>query len=598
MSEVQNNGFSSERHQELQKTSGKWSIPETFTVKQANEITVKKIEGVKLESGTPVGQINELSFTTRPGDRQVSAKFILNINPEEYDVITAGPHMWSQSTSVKTSGLLTKILPLPTNRVIGRRPYEESMEDARYSYYEPGDKNKKPSAKEGRSYGFVAFRHKQTGENIMLGTIPDLDTFERISYGMKDGKFVVSVEKDFEGITTPRESAFKVFLGSVYSQQGKDNYANLLEAYAQELTKLRGNIPLLENSVIGFSWPAYGKNINQRVIEEEIEAGKDIVDTYIIDAGWAKPDNVYQVDSQKFPDLPALAKKMREAGIKPGIWIAPFQLDHPKDISEPLKPLKDKKGKPAISPFPIRENYKLPALVGHIFGKNPAALDISIPEVREYISQQFVALTNMGFEVFKLDFLSHAFAAKMEGHDKTSIEYYRQTIQEIRETVKKDLGKDIILIGCGGPWLESIGLFNGSRMTSDSANPLLSKNIPPRRVITKIDERINTYLYRNATAVAARRVLPFRDSFGMIFDGIHIDPALPFGVKRTREEHINPGVSDAKRKVPLDFNKSILALRKLGISNMFVGDSLRNLPAHVKKQWVEFVQSFKAQMLT
>jgi len=571
---------------------GKWSLPEIYSVQQdggysstprREHFLRQKIENIKPEHGTHQAQIVNLPFTTRPGDRQVSTSFTLDINPEDYDVITAGPHMWSQSTSVKTSGLLTKILPLPTNRVIGRRPYQESLEDARYSYYEPGDENKNPSAKEGRSYGFVAFRNKQTGENLMLGTIPSLDTFERISYGIKDGKFVVSVHKDFEGITTPRESAFKVFLGSVDSdwtlpEQGR--YADLLNLYSQELAKIKGDTPLLENSVIGFSWPAYGHGINQNIIEEEIEAGKRIVDIYIIDAGWAaggaNPENVYKADTQKFPDLPGLAQKMKDAGIKPGIWVAPFALYSLKHIPASLKPLQDTKGKPAKSPFPIRENYKLSALVGPIFGKNPASLDISIPQTREYISQQFVALTNMGFEVFKLDFLSHAFAAKMERHDKTSIEYYRQTIQEIRETVRQQLGKEITLIGCGGPWLESIGLFNGSRMTSDSANPLLSKNIPPRKVTAKIDEGINTYLYRNAAAVAARRAIPFRNNFGMIFDGIHIDPK----------------VGSAKRKAL--YNRSILALRNLGISNMFVGDSLRDVPADVKQQWKEFVQVFKA----
>jgi len=585
MSEAEGNGSSSQRHKELDKTSGKWSTPETFTVIRADEATAtsrrkffytQKIEEIKLENGIPVGQIVELPFTTQPGDGQVSAAFTLDINPEDYDVITAGPHMWSQSTSVKTSRFLNKLLPLPTNPIIGRRPYKNSLEDPRYRYYEPGsDVDQKSSAKEGRSYGFVAFRHKQTGENLMLGIIPYLDTFERISYGAKNGKFVVSVEKDFEGITTPRESAFKVFLGSVHSEKGKSNYADLLEAYAQGLAKIKGDTPLLENSVIGFSWPAYGHGINQKIISEEIKTSRGIVDTYIIDAGWAggaNPENVYQVDTKKFPDLPGLAQEMREAGIKPGIWVAPFALYKLNKTPESLTPLRDRNGRPAKSPFPIREDYKFSALAKPLFGKNPGSLDISVPEVRAYITQQFVKLTKMGFEVFKLDFLSHAFAAKMEKHDKTSIEYYRQTIQEIRETVRQRLGKEIILIGCGGPWLESLGLFNGSRMTPDSANPPL----PLRKVTAKINEGVNTLLYRSATAVAARRTLPFGQSFGMIFDGIHIDPNVPLGGKRKA-----------------DFNKSILALKELGISNMFVGDSLINIPANVRQEWEEFVQSFK-----
>lgn len=586
MSEVNNEGSSPENHQEITE---RWSLPKTYTVKQATEISSisrsesfinQKVEDIKLEHETFSVQIVNLPFTTQAEDGQVSAAFTLDINPEDYDVITAGPHMWSQSTSIKTSRLLNKLSPLPTNPVIGRRPYEESLEDARYGYYESDTQDKKTLVKEGRSYGFVALRHKETGENLMLGMIPQLDTFEKISFGEKEGKFVVSVHKDFEGITTARESTFRVFLGSVDSRQGKGNYASLLEAYAEELTKIKSATPLLENSAIGFSWPAYGHDINQEIIEQEIEASKGIVDTYIIDAGWAggaNPENVYQVATQKFPDLPGLAQKMREAGIRPGIWVAPFALYRLKKTPESLTTLKTEDGKPARSQFPIKENY----LFGILNRLNPTNVDISIPQVREYISQQFVELAKMGFEVFKLDFLSQAFAGKMANNDKTSIEYYRQTIQEVREAVQKQLGKEIILIGCGGPWLESIGLFNGSRMTPDSAVPLPTDSIIGRIRKKVIDRKLNTHLYKGATAVAARRVLPFKGSFGMIFDGIHIDPNVPLGGKRKE-----------------DFNKSILRLRMLGISNMFVGDSLRNLPPDVRRKWIEFVQFFKSPIKT
>lgn len=581
MSEVNYNEFSPEN---LKEFAEKWSIPATFIRERNSKLRYEerfldqKIEDIKPENEIGTAQIIELRFATHPQERVVSASFILDVNPENYDVITAGPHMWSQPANVKTSDLLTNLLPLPTNRVIGRRPLENSLEDKRYGYYEPGfDRDKNPSNQEGRSYGFVAFRHKQTGENLMLGMIPNLDTFEKISYKAQDGKFVVSVQKDFEGITTPRESAFRVFLGSVAKDQEKGNYASLLKTYAKELAKIKGGIPLLENRVIGFSWPAYGHHINQKIISGEIKASEGIVDIYIIDAGWAggaNPDNAYQVDTKKFPDLPGLAQEMRQAGIKPGIWITPFAQYSPNKTPNFLTLLQDKNGRAVKSPFPTREDYKFPVLAKSFFGKNPASLDISVPAVRKYISEQFVFLAKMGFEVFKLDFLSHAFAGKMANNDKTSVEYYRQTFQEIREKVRQQLGKEIILIGCGGPWLESIGLFNGSRMTPDSANPPL----PLGKMTVKINEGINTFLYRGAVAVAARRAIPFAKSFGMIFDGIHIDPNVPLGGRQKE-----------------GFNKSILLLRKLGISNMFVGDSLRNLPSSTKQKWKEFVQSFKAQ---
>lgn len=565
MSEVGQNESSSEN---LQRTAGKWSLPETCSV--------RKIDNLRAEHEPIDTQIVELPFTTQPGDRLVSTEFVLDVDPKDYDIITAGPHMWSQSTSVEKPSLSMHVLP--TNRSVGARSYEESLQNPRYNYFEPGfDEEKKLSEKEGRSYGFVALRHKTTGEDLMLGTIPQLDTFERISFSMKDGKFAVSVQKDFEGITTARESTFKVFLGSADPKKGQGKYADLLEMYGQELARIKSDVPLLKNNIIGFSYPTYSGDVNQTIIEQEIEAGRGIIDTYIIDYGWNKPnDDPHQVDIRKFPDLPGLAQKMKDVGIRPGIWVAPFEVKNPKNIPNSLRTLKDDEGKPAKSPFPIREDYGIKALPEMLMGKNPGSLDISLPAVREYITQHFVDLAEMGFEVFKLDFLSRAFAGRMSNNDKTSIEYYRQTIQEIRETVRKKTGKEIILIGCGGPWMESLGLFNGLRMTNDSAFPLPADNIPGKIQDKMVNQKVNPYLYKDAVAVAARRVIPFGESFGMILDGIHIDPNVPLGNERKGA-----------------YNESLLALRKLGISNMFVGDSLINLPDDIRQQWINYVQTFK-----
>lgn len=522
-----------------------WSLPEDITLSQAIE-----------HNGRTIGQVVELPFSTKPGDHVISTEFSLNIDPENYDVITSGPHMWSQSTSVQRSRLIEKTPFFPTNHIVGRRPFTESLENSGSRYYEPGFSNRSLSADEGRSFSFVTFRHKRGGENYMVGIIPGLDAFERITYKEENGKVVVSVQKDFEGISTSRDSSFRIFLGFIDSQghfQLKSgHYANLLAAYGKELAKYKGDVPLLENTVIGFSWPRYGKHITQEIIEQEIEAGSGLLDMYVIDAGWATQENPFQVDEKKFPDMAGLVAKMREAGVIPGLWVAPFMVK-PKFWKE-SELVKDSKGHVAKDPLNKR-----------------AVLDVSIPQVREYIVQQLVRYAQMGFRAFKLDFLSNIFVDRLRETDKTSVKYYRQTIQEIREATQQAAGEEIVLIGCGGPWLESLGLFNGVRMTIDSSMPLFPPILRRSR-----DKRVNRYLYADATAVAARRAIPFGKSFGLIFDGIHIDPDVALG---------------GRNKARL--NRSILALRKLGISNMFVGDSLRNLSDETRTQWQEFIEQFK-----
>lgn len=560
-----------------------WIIPSQVTVNSESgtkSITVTPLNReLKDSKGQVEGSVIEVPIPIEPGAKTASIQFTLNLDTQhKYHVATEGWHSWS------TSAHATKIpFGLSQDQLVGGRLYEQSLDGESFPFWEPGKGREKIASNEGRSYGWVSFRNQTTGENTALGVIPSLKEVEKIRYKKEGNKFVVRVEKDLEGIN--HQPLFKIFLGQNNPRTNKDqgNYSNLLNAFSQELSSLNDRATM-NHRVIGFSWPVYGQGVTQEKVGKEIVAGKDIFDTYVIDDGWETFRGSLTFDQKKFPDIKGLIEKMRIAGIKPGIWLAPFMTDKavmglPMDwfMEDP---------KTGIFRAPI----DLPRIEGDLKSvfQKPYGFDISNPQFRTYLSSKFVELADMGFEVFKVDFLAVPFTGELKGSDKSPVEYYRQTFGEIRQAVRRSLNKEIEFIGCGAPMMESIGLFEGLRFTWDSAFPnieplgarfgKLGSTLATSPVADLIMSRLNTGLYHDAIAVAAKRILMYQKAHGLILDGIHLNDK---GIPLDREKQ--------KRSA-----KTLIALSKnLGISNLFIGDSMTRIEERERNEWKEFVRQFK-----
>lgn len=560
----------------LSNTPKRWGIPQQAiinTIARARRVDINPaLRTAFSREGQPLGLTLETTVEANPDDQQASLEFVFRKDPQgNYYVLTNGSQSWSSSVAVGKHAELPMIKT--TDQLVGMRSLDKSLGGKTVPFYDPGLKEQEIPKTEGRSYGWVGFRDSdpksaESKENMVLGVIPSLDSLEGIRYRQEGDNIIVTVSKNLEGVSTQRPVTFKVFLGSA------QKYADLMIAFSNELSK-QVNIPLMKDRVIGFSWPAYGQTVTQVDVQKEIEAGKGIIDTYTIDDGYETDSGSFQIDTKKFPDMPGLVKTMQEAGIKPGIWVAPFKIKG-KSADQLLKAhsdwfMKDEKGKPVQLP---------------ITGEGSIMLDISVPEVREYLANNFLDLAKMGFETFKVDFLQVPFAAGLQNKDKTSVEYYRQTFTEIRQHIHEVLGKEIELIGCGAPMMESIGLFNGIRMTGDSALPNLEgwpgvgKAVPLLKRIpflSRLYSDTNTGMYHDATAVGARRILPLNKVYGLFWDGVHIaDEKVPL-------------TPDKKERL----NISIQALNRLGVSNMFLGDSLVRVGEQGRQAWRKFIDVFK-----
>lgn len=552
-----------------------WQNPKIATQKNRDanlEIPVKLTSENKVFDfkNNEFGEVLKFTAKVEQGSDYVSIDIFLPGITSQYSVVTSGWHTWSgRETRGKDVGIgdfQSKIAKNETEFVV-----------------EPGKGNVPIPNDEGSSYGFVVFRSIDGLKNVGIGVVPSLKEIEDIKFKVKGDGVLVTIRKNLEQVNNSREVVFTLFLAS-------GTYTEIVWRFGEELAKLN-SIKLMKDRIIWFSWAAFGKGVRQeRDIEPELPYIAEIgADTIIIDDGWEKVVGQWEVDTDKFPEIIGLIENIKKMGIKPGIWIAPFMVMRETEIFN-LKNewvIKDRDGKVLnVSNPQIQPTGRLRPFVERAVG-----LDISIEEVREYLYGEFIRLTKIGFEVFKVDFASIPFVGELSNKNKTSVEYYRQFFIEVRERIKKTTGKDIELIGCGAPMMESIGLFDGIRVSADSAMPNIAtlryygrifrifSAIPGigNLIKNKIVD-IHTLMYRDAAAVAYRRALLFGKCHGLFVDGVHLnDPKIYI---------------DEEEKKKLE--EALPAFKWFGVlTNIFIGDSFVRAGLQGRVEWKEFINKFK-----
>jgi len=193
--------------------------------------------------------------------------------------------------------------------------------------------------------------------------------------------------------------------------------------------------------------------------EEEVLENLDIMATELRDWGidWFQFDDGYEPHygdwyewvEEKFPSGPTgLSQAIRDRGLKPGLWMAPFSpsvdsqlyADHPEWFLDPV----------AIG-VPVTQGYGI--------------LDLSHPEVHEYLHDLFTTFREeWGFEWLKLDFGYYAmFGQDFYVEGSTREEAWRSAMQVIRDA----LGEDAFFLIIGQMGI-NYGLADGGRLTLDT----------------------------------------------------------------------------------------------------------------------------------
>ena len=197
------------------------------------------------------------------------------------------------------------------------------------------------------------------------------------------------------------------------------------------------------------SWYNYYQDISEEILLRDLEGLDGRFNLFQIDDGYETfVGDWLEVDEEKFPHgLSFIPEKAHARGFKAGIWLAPF-------VAEAKSRL--------FTEHP--EYFKKDAKGAFIkCGSNWSgfyALDLEKSEVKEYIKTCLRHYADMGFDLFKLDFLYAANLPEYEGKPRSEAAEYAYDF--LREVLP-----DKLILGCGATLFNAIGKFDYMRIGPD-----------------------------------------------------------------------------------------------------------------------------------
>ncbi|NUR70378.1 MAG: alpha-galactosidase [Hamadaea sp.] len=262
------------------------------------------------------------------------------------------------------------------------------------------------------------------------------------------------------GLGVPRLSADQDTLAGWYERDAQPWFTaygpeeEVFAAYARQLADGLGSRNTRAGNV-WCSWYAYYENITEQQLVKDVDTLRGLpFDVVQVDDGWEVAVGDWQ-PNHKFPSgMKALADRIADAGLTPGLWLAPF-------IALPTSDLARRR--PELL---LRDAYGDKVIAGHNWGTGYHALDLSTDDAREYLAELTHRVVHeWGFKYLKLDFINAGavVGSRSDGGEREAA--YRSALQLIRQVA----GDDAYLLGSGAILLPSLGILDGMRSGPDVA---------------------------------------------------------------------------------------------------------------------------------
>jgi alpha-galactosidase len=235
----------------------------------------------------------------------------------------------------------------------------------------------------------------------------------------------------------------------------KEPFVTFTEAVARE-----NEVPKMKPKPTGWcSWYEFYTKIDDEKINRNIQAIRSMeselpLDLIQIDDGFEAQIGDWLMFKKGFQKgMKPHASAIRASGRIPGLWLAPFIVhrrsrlmkEHPEHI--------------------LRNPLGFPVNSGFNWGSFTTSLDLTRPDAMEYAcSVVRKAVRDWGFEYLKLDFL---YAAALRGRFHDSSLTRAQVLRKGMEAIRKAVGPDVFLLGCGAPLGSMIGLVDAMRIGAD-----------------------------------------------------------------------------------------------------------------------------------
>jgi alpha-galactosidase len=247
--------------------------------------------------------------------------------------------------------------------------------------------------------------------------------------------------------------------GPVVETAGTGGLAAALETWADGYAGLLGVGPIRPAPTIWCSWYHYFTAVTEADIVENLATMSTVelpVDVVQIDDGYQTELGDWLSLGPRFASLPGLVARIREAGRRAGIWVAPFLVGANSEVAA---------RHPGWLVADAAADDRTPAPAGHHWGQDLYALDPTHPGAAEWLTEVFATLAGLGIDFFKIDF---CYAGALPGRrhaDLPEVAAYRRGL----ELIRAGIGPDAYLLGCGAPILPSIGLVDAMRVGPDIA---------------------------------------------------------------------------------------------------------------------------------
>jgi len=185
-----------------------------------------------------------------------------------------------------------------------------------------------------------------------------------------------------------------------------------------------------------------------------------------IDAGWFRTYGDWEGNENFAHRMKWLAEKIRERGLRAGIWMAPYCIAEGTETFGKHQDwlLTDRDGKVKQCGGGLSEPqqgpYGIPSLMKKVYG-----LDITHPGAANWLRDLMKRIRNeWGYEFLKIDFVEWTLLSAERYHDAgvSQAAAYRRGAQIIREGI----GLDCHLLDCG-PMNHTVGVLDSARIEQD-----------------------------------------------------------------------------------------------------------------------------------
>ena len=193
----------------------------------------------------------------------------------------------------------------------------------------------------------------------------------------------------------------------------------------------------------------------RRIVPRAAEAGLAVVQ---IDDGYQAAIGDWRTPRPSWAEgTAAVAADIRAAGLRAGIWTAPFLADESSRLmaEHPDWAVTGRGGRPKRAMHNPRW-----------WGGWSVALDTTNPAVLDHLRETFSALAAEGFDYHKIDFL---YAAALPGRRHDPGQTRAEAVRAGLEAIRDGIGERAFLLGCGAPLLPAVGCVDAMRVSPDVA---------------------------------------------------------------------------------------------------------------------------------